>query len=64
MLPSKRRGRGMADLRLEAMQGQYPGRRIVEQGCDPAGILPALAHAIERVSRKAVDLFHSGNISR
>ena len=51
-------GRAVADQRLQLAQRQQPGCRIVEQRSDPAGILPALADAVERVARKGVDLFH------
>ncbi len=57
-LPVELRRRAVADQRLQLAQRQQSGFGIVEQGSDPAGILPALANAVERVARKSVNLFH------
>jgi hypothetical protein len=40
------------------VQREQPSFRVVQQGPHPAAILPALAHTVERVARKAIDFFH------
>src|SRR5271169_5597396 len=56
--PVERHLAAIATRRLQDLERDQPRRRLCEQRGDPAGVAPALAHTVERVAGKAIDLFH------